>query len=96
MTLRRFDSPLRAAYAGKNNLLDIIGCDYNALDLLQGRIDLDDIPGLYEALFDIYVESMPYSIASGKSEDPFEWIRSHLLADLLYYYGHYFSSRMKH
>ena len=48
--------------------------------ILQGKIDLDDQPELYEKLFTYFLDSgeMPYGVAKARTGDPYSWILDEL------------------
>jgi hypothetical protein len=46
----------------------------------RGEAELDEFPGLYEKLFDHFIDNneMPYGTAKARDGDPVEWIGDHL------------------
>lgn len=46
----------------------------NLLAVRNGFASCSDFESLYEALFDVFMEDMPYGTAKGRTGDPVEWI----------------------
>ena len=51
--------------------------------LREGTMYVDDVPGLYERLFEYYVRFMPYGTAKARTGDPIQFIEEQLKKDLV-------------
>ena len=67
------------------SVLEVIGDDKIAQQLLYGFISCNDIPELYEALWHYYAverAEMPYGTMKARDADPVEWIDRRVVQEL--------------
>lgn len=67
----------------KEKLEEIIGNAEWVKRLREGTMCVDDVPGLYERLFEHYVRFMPYGTAKARTGDPIQFIEEQLEKDLV-------------
>ena len=66
-------------------VLEVIGNETIANQLLYGFISCNDLPELYEALYNYYAWElceMPYGTMKARDGDPVEWIDRRVVRDL--------------
>lgn len=67
------------------SILEVIGNDALAQQLLFEQISCDDVPGLYENLYAFYAFEtceMPYGTMKARDGDPVDWINRQARRDL--------------
>jgi hypothetical protein len=66
-------------------VLDVIGNETIANQLLYGFMSCNDLPELYEALYNYYafdLTEMPYGVMKARTGDPVDWIDRRVVQDL--------------